>query len=237
MLAFDVDPQLAREAIASVPSWFHTFCLNAEHGIYTPGLSGYNYHDRYRPLVIPSDLTGKRVLDLGTYDGFYAFLAERRGAAEVLAIDNEAYVDWRATEGLELIGGAALRTIRDLTDSQINYRVMEVEDLEKLGGGFNLIFCFGLLHWLRSPLDHLAALRRSLLEGGQVLLETYGQAGNDEPLMRVAEGGRGYAGSFYWEFTFAALRMLAKRAGFSELEELDHQTFNGHPRLLARITA
>ena len=31
------------------------------------------------------------VLDVGCFDGFYAFLAERRGAERVVAVDNEQY--------------------------------------------------------------------------------------------------------------------------------------------------
>ena len=46
------------------------------------------------------------VLDVGTFDGFYAFLAESRGATRVVAIDNEQYRDWvRARWGAELVGG------------------------------------------------------------------------------------------------------------------------------------
>ena len=36
---------------------------------------------------IPEDLSGKTVLDIGTADGFYSFLAEHRGAKRVLALD------------------------------------------------------------------------------------------------------------------------------------------------------
>ena len=53
--------------------------------------------DRYRLQAGPEDLGGARVLDLGTFDGFYAFLAERRGATRVVALDNEQHVDWLAS--------------------------------------------------------------------------------------------------------------------------------------------
>ena len=38
-------------------------------------------------LPFPERSTGKRCLDIGTFDGFWAFEMERRGADEVLAID------------------------------------------------------------------------------------------------------------------------------------------------------
>ena len=37
---------------------------------------------------------GRSALDVGVFDGFYSFLAERRGARRVVAVDNEQYVDW-----------------------------------------------------------------------------------------------------------------------------------------------
>ncbi len=45
------------------------------------------FRRRLRLLRIPADLTGKTVLDIGAYDGFFSFEFERRGAARVLAID------------------------------------------------------------------------------------------------------------------------------------------------------
>jgi hypothetical protein len=60
-----------------VPFWFHTFALNRPEGIYTPGVARDH---RYRVAMLPADFAGMRVLDVGRFDGFYAFLAERRGA-------------------------------------------------------------------------------------------------------------------------------------------------------------
>src|SRR4029453_15582841 len=63
--------------------WFHRIDLGG--GLVTPGID-----DSPRKLAgihMPADLTGKTVLDIGSYDGFFAFEAERRGAARVLATD------------------------------------------------------------------------------------------------------------------------------------------------------
>ena len=101
--------------LARVPLWFHTFALNAEHGLYTPGVARDH---RYRVPFFPASFMGQRVLDVGTFDGFYAFLAEHRGAARVVAVDNEQYVAWvRARWGVELEGGEGFRAIAELLDS------------------------------------------------------------------------------------------------------------------------
>ena len=75
-----------------VPLWFHTFALNAAAWALHPGRGA-------RPplpdaAACPTSFAGQRVLDVGTFDGFYAFLAEHRGAARVVAVDNEQYVAW-----------------------------------------------------------------------------------------------------------------------------------------------
>ena len=71
--------------------WFHTFALNRAAGLYTPGVARDH---RYRIPALLACFDGLCVLDDGTFDGFYAFLAEARGAQQVIAIDNEQYRLW-----------------------------------------------------------------------------------------------------------------------------------------------
>ena len=91
ILPIEVDPARARRVLAEVPFWFHTFALNRAEGIYTPGVA---VDHRYRLPFVPASFARLRVLDVGTFDGFYAFVAEARGAQRVVAIDSEQYVAW-----------------------------------------------------------------------------------------------------------------------------------------------
>jgi hypothetical protein len=63
--------------------WYHS--LDLAPGVVTPGMFDHRPHLARYPL--PPDLSGKRCLDVGTMDGFWAFEMERRGAASVVAID------------------------------------------------------------------------------------------------------------------------------------------------------
>jgi tRNA (mo5U34)-methyltransferase len=73
------------EMAGKVPFWFHSIDLG--QGVVTKGWkSGNHLKDELESLRLP-DLSGKSVLDINAWDGFYSFEAERRGASRVVALD------------------------------------------------------------------------------------------------------------------------------------------------------
>ena len=64
--------------------WFHI--IDFGNGIKTPGIK--DAAEEMERIGIPKNLEGKTVLDIGAWDGFYSFEAEKRGAKRVLAIDS-----------------------------------------------------------------------------------------------------------------------------------------------------
>jgi SAM-dependent methyltransferase len=228
----------ARAAVDRVPLWFHTFSLNGD--VYTPGVARDH---RYRLPFLPNELTGRSVLDVGTFDGFYAFLAEARGARRVVAVDNEQYKDWvRARWGVELEGGEGFRAIGELLDSKVEYRRIDAFALDELGERFDFILCFGILHRVDNPLGLLSVLRRCLEPAGELLLETYGVGDprlNTGAAIHVCEPGEVYARDdyVYWGFTGASLDRLARHAGFVGATVLDAPVVDGHPRIICRLDA
>jgi tRNA (mo5U34)-methyltransferase len=165
-----VSPDIAVDpaaAIAAVRRWYH--CLEVAPGIVTPGLFDL------RPVVerMPwPDVRGLRCLDVGTADGFLAFELERRGAAEVVALDLPEPEDWdweahtaavgpeyvRALFGSEVSAG--LRTACELLGSTVQTVPGSVYDLDPAWlGSFDVVVCGSLLLHLRDPLRALAAIR------------------------------------------------------------------------------
>lgn len=225
----------ARAALERVPLWFHTFCLNGV-GVYTPGIARDH---RYRLRAIPKDLTGARVLDVGTFDGFYAFLAERRGAARVVAVDNEQYVDWiRRRFGIDLEPGVGFRAIAELLASKVEYCRLDALDIDQLGETFDVIFCFGVLHRVEAPLTLLRVLGDCLASDGRIILETYGVRGEQgDPCVLVHERGDVYAGdgAVYWGFSRSSLDRLARLADLRGFELVSAPEIAGHPRIIGTL--
>jgi tRNA (mo5U34)-methyltransferase len=67
--------------------WYHTIDLG--EGIVTPGLDDTAL--RLARISLPQTLSGLSVLDIGAWDGFFSFEAERRSAARVVASDHYAW--------------------------------------------------------------------------------------------------------------------------------------------------
>lgn len=163
----NADPEAARAAIESYPHWYHV--IDLAPGIETPG-----WFD-LRPIVdrMPwPDLTGKRCLDVGTFDGFLAFEMLRRGAESVTALDiaDPAEWDWpirsRKT-GPELFAsftggepGTGFKLANELFGNPVTREDRNVYDINPDEmGSFDFVICGSLMLHLRDPVRALEAIR------------------------------------------------------------------------------
>ena len=237
-LPIEADPVAAREVLASIPLWFHTFALSRTADVYTPGIARDH---RYRLPALAERFDGARVLDVGTFDGFYAFLAEARGAQRVVAIDNEQYVAWvRARWDRKLRGGEGFEAIARLLGSRVEYLRLDAMNLGTLRARFDTVLCFGILHRVDDPLGLLRVLRARLAPGGTLLLETHGaRKPRDDASIEVNGGGQVYARDdyVYWGFGTAALERLALLAGYAGFDLIDAPDVDGHPRIIGALRA
>jgi tRNA (mo5U34)-methyltransferase len=157
--------QTLAERVAGV-SWYHSLPLPG--GIVTPG-SFDNVAELAR-VPFPSSLKGKRCLDVATADGFWAFEMERRGAAEVLAIDvGPADLDWPGNasppehprEMLERGFDIAHEALASSVEwRELSAYALDPEDV----GEFDFVFIGSVLCHLRDPVAALAAVS-SVLRG------------------------------------------------------------------------
>jgi tRNA (mo5U34)-methyltransferase len=150
------DAQEAQRLIEAHPHWYHQ--IEVAPGVVTPGvLDSQMVLDA---LQLPESLAGMRVLDIGARDGFFSFECERRGAAEVVAIDYLAPEETGFPIARELVG------------SQVQLRQANVYDLSlEEYGSFDLVLFLGVLYHLRDPM--LALDRIAEISTGKVIVETH----------------------------------------------------------------
>lgn len=84
------------------------------HGIVTPSL--LDCTETFSHLHLPLDLRGQSVLDIGAWDGYYSFAAERQGAGRVLATDHLCWggEGWGTQDGFNLARQALNSKVEDL---------------------------------------------------------------------------------------------------------------------------
>ncbi len=148
--------------------WYHSIDLG--NGVVTPG---HEYTpEKLARLGVPEDLTGRSVLDVGAWNGFFSFEAERRGAARVLATD---YFCWGGDDGHGTPGFASKPTF-DLAHRTLRSRVevkrIDIFDLSpETVGCFDVVLFLGVLYHMRHPL--LALERVASVASDMLILETH----------------------------------------------------------------
>jgi tRNA (mo5U34)-methyltransferase len=163
------EAQRLRREVARIPVWWHSIDLG--HGVVTPGQKGNTggthaadfMRAELERLRFPS-LAGKSVLDIGAWDGYYSFEAERRGAARVVALDHFVWsmdLGTGRSEPEELPGKRGFDLARRELGSAVEPVVADfmTMDLEPLGT-FDVVLFLGVLYHLKDPLGALHRLAR-----------------------------------------------------------------------------
>ena len=148
--------------------WYHTIPLT--DAISTPGTDRIG---RFPPVIRQMDkldFRGKRVLDIGCRDGHLSFMAEKRGAKRVYAIDN-------------CISRGAVELLIPYLDSKVEMAEVGLFDLTPAGGQFDIILFVGVLYHLRYPFWALKVLAELMPDGGSMIIETGILADDNERAM------------------------------------------------------
>jgi tRNA (mo5U34)-methyltransferase len=198
--------------------WYHT--LDLGQGVVTPGMFDHRRLEHH--FMLPDRLTGMRCLDVGTMDGYWAFAMERRGAAEVVAVDIEDpdSLDWpyhirsqdktmdetkpeRFALACQALGSSVRRELRSVYDVDVDL------------GQFDLVFCGDLLVHLKDPITALERMRR-VCKGMAIVCSPVKE---HFPYRRrpVAEFN-GITEFEWWVPNMAGLERWVQAAGFERIE-------------------
>jgi tRNA (mo5U34)-methyltransferase len=210
--------------------WYHT--IELPDGQVTPGF--VDHRDQIDLYKLPESLAGKRCLDVATFDGFWAFEMERRGAAEVFAIDvhsradNDYPVNWQheyLVAARERVNGLGFAFARRALRSNVERRVLSVYELgPREVGTFDFVFLSDLLLHLRDPIKALEHIWQVMKPGAQlVLAEPYDvdlDATGIPGAVRFVMSPDQYSGLQWWLPSVSMLDMMLKVARFGEIEEI-----------------
>ncbi|HEV7807748.1 MAG TPA: DUF1698 domain-containing protein [Solirubrobacteraceae bacterium] len=150
------DPATIAERVRA-HRWFHSIDLG--NGIVTPGVD--ESAKKLVALDLPADLRGRTVLDVGSWDGFFAFEAERRGASRVMATDSYSWdgPGWGDKTGFELV--------REVLGARVEDKNIDVLELSpEAVGEWDVVLCLGVLYHMRDPmlmLERVASVTHDLL--------------------------------------------------------------------------
>ena len=189
--------------------WWHTIDLG--NGVITPGVD--DSPRKLKKLGIPKDLQRMTVLDIGAWDGFFSFEAERRGASRVFATDSFCWggEGWGTKAGFELA--------RRVLNSKVQDMEIDVLDIssEKVGI-FDLVLFLGVLYHIRHPL--LALERVFSVTGKQLILETHvDMIGCKRQVMAFyPETELDHDPTNWWGPNPAAVEAMLKIVGFRKVE-------------------
>jgi tRNA (mo5U34)-methyltransferase len=207
-----------RAQVEAEAYWFHRIELRPH--LVTSGWSDPKT-EKLPYFGIPDDMTGMRVLDIGCAEGFFSFEAERRGAAEVVAIDS--FPDSIRRFNL----------CRDAFGSKATGFLTSVYDLSlRAFGTFDLVMFFGVLYHLRHPL--LALEKIYSVTGGKLLMQTDSfedQALGDSAAAKFHPFGiqsgppdnPSLDPTVFWIPNAACVRDMLSHVGFVDVRQIDQR--------------
>ena len=176
-----------QQQMESIP-WFHSIDLG--DGVVTEGASEIQIPEEQFP-----SFAGRSVLDIGAWDGYYSFMAERLGARRVVALDHYAWgvdIDARGEYWTECAARGVLPDLSlDLTEfwrpdlpgrrgfefaaarlgSSVEPRAADFTTVDLAGlGTFDVVLYLGVLYHMKEPLTCLERVRA--VTNGVAVIET-----------------------------------------------------------------
>ena len=178
--------------------------------------------DAIRMAGIPDDLTGKTVLDIGGYDGEFAEVCLKRGAAEAIVFDSGEYTDYGWAKPLVREGVQFQRG--NLMD--FGWRAPKPADV---------VLLYNVIYHIRDP---WSALERVRLLTRETLVLCTSFVDGDEPSWQLFaaddrnEQTINETYTVFWRPTIPGLLKLLRLTGFRDIEEVgragDHVVVRCH---------
>lgn len=219
-----------RAKVAQIQSWYHRIDLG--DGVETPG--HFRMTDYLAHYHFPARLDGLRVLDVGASTGFFAYEFERRGAAEVVAVELPSWGDHDWTpryrrefeqksrgekqhidrevmrDGFTIVGEAYGSTrVRRIWQPIYDLRAADL-------GQFDIVFSGAMLMHVRDPILGIQRMRECCKDTGRLIVSiSTTMPDAQEPVAKfVGEWNQ----CNWWQMSPRALDEVLKCCDFDRIE-------------------
>jgi tRNA (mo5U34)-methyltransferase len=208
--------------------WFHS--MELEPGVHT--ISKTKTDDlraREESYFKGVDFTGKTVLDIGAWDGYFSFAAKRRGASRVLATDHFCWSGkgWGSKAGFDFANEKLATNIESLD--------VDVLDLSpERHGTFDIVLFLGVFYHLRDPLLGLG--KAAALAKETIVVETVLDAKWMRRPAMVFYPGRELNNdpTNWWGPNSACVIAMLEDLGFRRIDERRDPIHRGRAHFVAR---
>lgn len=191
-----------REEIDALGPWFHNMRIGGIETAPDHFLGDYP-HQKWQGIshLLPEDLEGRSVLDIGCNAGFFCLEMKRRNAGRVVGIDSDPRYLRQARLAVEVAG------------EDVDLRQMSVYDLPELAERFDLVLFMGVFYHLRHPLLALDMI--------------HAHVARDLLLFQSLQRGAEEAGPVAADYPFEEWNLF-ERPDFPRLHFVEH-SFAGDP--------
>lgn len=168
-----MDIETIKKRIPEFKYWYHR--MELAPGLVTPGFHLEPLWDHLRAVRDKIDYHDKAVLDIASFDGMFAFEAEKKGAKLVVAADclyrsfsNLLFCKEVFQSNVIPYYNISPYRLTDRLDVFFDEQYVEEEEDRR----FDIVQHFGLLYHLRDPLLSISQSRSVLKVGGKLIIET-----------------------------------------------------------------
>lgn len=201
-----------KRKVSEIPIWHFPFRFG---NVVTPAEEPQEYLD-WKSSIIPIDLSGKTVLEVGAHEGYFSMVAEQRGAKRIVSTDDKRMLPPDIDKRISIV--------HDILDLKSEYVTLSVYDLDNLNEVFDIVIYFDVYYHLEDPIlafrKIFAKVRHTLLFCGYIIDDHFIQSDLNKPLMYMFEPFElnPNDSTNVWGATTSCLVRMMKLVGFKTVD-------------------
>jgi tRNA (mo5U34)-methyltransferase len=196
-------------------SFWHSIQL--PDGTVTPGQKSLELLRAEESAVLEHcNFLNKTVLDVGAWDGYFSFAAERHGASRVVASD------WHSWVGDNWGNKASFDFVKNQLNSNVDELICKAEELPTEGEKFDIVLLLGVTYHVKNPIALIERVSKRSIE--RVVIETeYRDDGLSEPVLYLIPDDSLNNDNSNWNVpNFNGVKAMMEMAGLKDISITKH---------------